>query len=87
MGFFQDIYDNGFNPSEDGKPSGEEYKSALKCSKEYTEKILALLGEDGEKLFEDFLSAKADVVSFEIAKAFEQGVIFGSSFIIEICRN
>lgn len=83
MGYFQDIYNDGFNPAEDGKPSGEEYTAALKSAQEYTEKILALLDEDGEKLFEDFLSAKADVVSFKIAKAFEQGVIFGSNFIIE----
>lgn len=87
MGFLMDIYDNGFNPAEDGKPSGEEYTAALKRAESYTEKILALLDEDGKILLEQFLAAKADVISYEMAKAFEQGVIFGSKIVLEICRN
>ena len=86
MGYLMDIYDNGFNPAEDGKPSGEAYTAALKHSQECTEKILALLDEDGKTLLERLLSAKADVISFEMAKAFEQGVIFGSNILLEICR-
>lgn len=87
MGYLMDIYDSGFNPAEDGKPSGEEYTAALKRSQEYTEKILALLDEDGQKLFEQFLSAKADVISFEISKAFEQGAKFAGNIVLELCRN
>lgn len=87
MGYLMDIYDNGFNPAEDGKPSGEEYKAARKRAEGYTEKILALLDEDGQKLFEQFLLAKADVISYEMAKAFEQGAIFGSKIVLEICRK
>lgn len=87
MGYLMDIYDNGYNPSEDGQPSGEEYTAALKRSQEHTEKILALLDEDGKILLEQFLSAKADVISYEMARAFEQGVIFGSKIVMEICRK
>lgn len=50
-------------------------------------KILALLDEDGQKLLEQFLSAKADIISYEIAKAFEQGIILGSKIVLEICRK
>lgn len=87
MSYFTDLYDEGFNPSEDGKPSSADYTVALKQAEQYTEKILALLDEDGKKLLELLLTAKADIVSFEIAKAFEQGAVFAGNIVLELCRN
>lgn len=87
MGYIMDLYGNGFHPSEDDRPSGTEYTAALKRANDCTNKILARLDEDGKKLFEQFLSAKADIISFEMSKAFEQGVIFGGNVILEICQN
>ena len=88
MGFIEDIYNNGYYPSEQGQPEQtDEYQQAQQRVQEYTEKIIDSLGDGGEQLFDEYLSAKADEVSFEMATAFKEGVAFATKIFVESCRK
>ena len=71
MGFCEDLYEQGFFPSEDARPEDVEgVRQANAKVVELADKIIERLGD---KLFDAFLSAKAEAVSFEVQTAFAQG--------------
>lgn len=88
MGFFEHLYEEGYFPSEDARPEDiEGVRQAQAKVVELSEKIIEQLGDDGDKLFDDFLSAKAAEVSYEIQTAFAQGAKFVGRTFLECCRK
>lgn len=88
MGFFEALYEQGFFPSEDARPEDVEgVRQANAKVVELADKIIERLGDGGDKLFDAFLSAKAEAVSFEVQTAFAQGARFMGRVFIECCRN
>lgn len=88
MGFFEDLYEQGFFPSEDARPEDiEGVRQANAKVVEIADKIIERLGEGGEVLFDEFLSAKAEAVSYEIQTAFAEGAKFVGRTFLECCRK
>lgn len=86
MGFLEQLYDQGYFPSEDLKPEPtEEYRQAKERVAELYKQIATKL--NGEELLEEFLAAKADAVSIEMATAFAEGVRFAGKLFVDCCRK
>lgn len=88
MGFLEQIYDKGYYPSEDVQPEDtDEYRQAKAMVSKLTDTIITQLGDGGEELFDEFLSAKAEQVSIELQTAFAEGAKFAGKVFVDCCRN
>lgn len=73
MGFLEEWYSNGYYPSEQVQVHSEEYSQALIEQQKHISQIIKSLGEDGERIFDEYLSVKAQVDEMEMASAFAEG--------------
>lgn len=86
MGFLEELYERGYFPSENLKPEQtEEYKQAKERVAELYKQITAKL--NGEELIEEFVTAKADQVSIEMATAFAEGARFAGSIFFDCVKD
>lgn len=56
--FLEKLYLNSYYPSEDNRPSHKDYIKATASVDEQTKIILYQLGTDGDKILDEYLSAK-----------------------------
>lgn len=88
MGFFEELYEQGYFPSEDARPEDiEGVRQARAKVTELAEKIVECLGSGGDELLEEYQAAKAAEVSYEIQTAFAQGAKFVGRVLMECCRK
>lgn len=87
MSFLEELYLNGYYPSEEGRPNHEDYITATAKVEEQIEIILDKLGTNGDKILDEYLSAKADQISYELALTFAQGMKLGIKIICETCEK
>ena len=84
MSFLEELYLNGYYPSEDDRPNHKGYIEATTRVEEQSKIILDKLGTNGDKFLDEYLSAKADQIAYELALAFFQGFQLGARIIFEI---
>ena len=77
MSFLEDLYLNGYLPSENDRPQTIEYAKACKKAQEYEEKIIAQFGEG---FMDAYYTVKSEQVTMELSRAYAQG----ASFIIQL---
>lgn len=69
MGFLEDLYLNGYLPSENDRPQTLEYAKACKQVQEYEGRIIKTMGE---QFMDDYYTAKGEQITMEIAHAYAQ---------------
>ena len=77
MSFLEDLYLNGYLPSENDRPQTIEYAKACKKAQEYEEKIIKQFGEG---FMDAYYTVKSEQVTMELCRAYAQG----ASFIIQL---
>ncbi len=87
LSFLEELYLNGYYPSEEGRTNHKDYITATAKVEEQTKIILDKLGINGDKFLDEYLSAKADQISYELALAFAQGMKLGIKIICETCEK
>lgn len=83
MGFLEELYLNGYLPSEHDRPQTIKYAKACKQAQAYEERIIAKMGE---QFMDDYYSAKGEQITMEIAHAYAQGVSFAVSLLLSGCQ-
>ena len=79
----KELYWNIEEISDSFIPAGPEYEAAVKIKEEKQEKLLALLPEGGQKVFEDFVMAMYDVDLLQDEEIYRQGFCFGMQLTAE----
>lgn len=80
----KELYWNIEEISDSFIPVGPEYEAAVKTKEEKEKKLLALLPEGGEEIFEDFVMAMYDIAILQDEEIYRQGFCFGMQLTAEV---
>lgn len=79
----KELYWNIEEISDSFIPTEPEYEAAVKIKEEKQEKLLALLPEGSQEIFEDFVMAMGDVEILQDEKIYRQGFCFSMQLTAE----
>ena len=80
---FEAIYYGRVSPWEGRVAQIPEYKEQAKKSCDLHDEVRSLLGESGQKLFDDFLSENCKLTTYFEEEKFKDGFMLGARLMIE----